>query len=511
MESQSQLLKRSEAAVLAEKKRLLEQLEQANRKTIELEANLRQNTESVTLKEKLVQEAEKRAEVLGLETVEKTKELAAMKENLAMLKSRSSALEKVGEEADAEIISLLRRAQEAESWQATIREGVAKVIVVHPDEPFDQTWQKLEDIIQSSLARPPITDDTSCIKPHGTGNTEATEGNNLPLEPRENRHDNLLKTNESNSETRKPAENMQTDEPPAPNTFSPPKALKHGDCAESLPKFPAGRGHIVPFSTLHDRLSRENSLSLFNDPAELEMLFMSTPDLQGAAMADDASKKAQEHEKVPAEPLKMCRDPNESDPVLEMQPLCAGDSTIEKPQSAPENIDSSFVNRTTSDEQPNTKRKVVSFEGTRYFTKTEVGKARRGSDATDNSSGRESESKEVKRTQKRTYSRLRQSVAQEETSIETTTEVQPTNKGLVEKGQRGPADKAEHSSHANPRPAKRSRNAGDGPERRLSPKSLASGSSRGNTAGQASITRGRGKRRTRGKMSDAFPRRAANA
>ncbi|KAJ5435269.1 hypothetical protein N7491_005864 [Penicillium cf. griseofulvum] len=509
IDAQSQLLKSSEAALLAEKERLLEQLEQVNGKTIELEANMRQNTESVTLKEKAVQEAEKRAEVLGLETAEKTKELAAMKENLAMLKSRSSALEKVGEEADAEIISLLRRAQEAESWQATIREGVAKVIVVHPDEPFDQTWQKLEDIIQSSLTRPPLTDDTSCIKPHGTGNMEATEGSNLPLEPREDRHDNLLETNESNSEACKPAENMQTDEPLGQNTFRPPKALKHDGCVESLPKFPAGNGHIVPFSTLHDRLSLGNSLPLFNDPAELEMLFMSTPDLQGGPMPDDAPKKAQEHQKVPVEPMKMSRDPNEPNPVLGMQPPRASDSTIERPQAALENIDSSFVNRTASNEPPNTKRKVVSFEGTRVFTKTEVGKARRMSDATDNSSGRESERKGVKRTQKRTYSRLRQSVAQKETSVETTTEIQPSNKASVEKSQQGPVDKTEHSSNANPRPPKRSRNAADGPERRLSPKGLASGSSRGNKAGQASITRGRGKRRTRGKMSGAFPRRAS--
>jgi hypothetical protein len=36
---------------------------------------------------------------------------------------------------------MFARAQEAESWQATIREGFAKVIDVHPDEPFEQTWQ----------------------------------------------------------------------------------------------------------------------------------------------------------------------------------------------------------------------------------------------------------------------------------------------------------------------------------------------------------------------------------
>lgn len=490
-------MKSSEAGLLAEKGRLLEQLEQAKGKTTELEASLVLKIESVTLKEKAIQEAEKKAEVLELETAQKNEELAATKENLAMLKARSSALEKVGEEADAEIISLLRRAQEAESWQATIREGFAKVIEVHPDEPFEQTWQKLEDIIQSSLARPSITSDTSCTKPHGTGNMEATEGSNLALEPREGKHDNIFETNESAKGALKTAGNMQADGSLAPKICSPPKALKHGDCVDSLPKFPAGHGHIVPFSSLHDRLSRENSLSLFNDPAELEMLFMSTPDLPGGLVPDDAPKKAHEHPKIPAEPLKTNRDLNEPNPVLGMQASGADDGKSERPQSALEKTDSSFVDKSAKNDQPNTKRKVVSFEGTRVITQTEVGRARRMSDATDNSSGRESESKEVKRTQQRTYSRLRQSVAQEETSIEKTT-------GMG-KSQRGSMD-TERSSNANPRPPKRPRNAADGPERRLSPKGLASGSSRGNTAGQASTMRGRGKRRTRGKMLDAFPR-----
>ncbi|KUM57861.1 hypothetical protein ACN42_g9316 [Penicillium freii] len=507
-EVETNLLKGSESGLLAEKERLLERLEQAKGKTIELETSLELKTESVALKEKAIQQAEKRAEVLEVETAQKNEELAAIKENLAILKSRSSALEKVGEEADAEIISLLRRAQEAESWQATIREGIAKVIEVHPDEPCEQIWQKLEDIIQRPLSKPCITGDTSCTKLHDTENMEVTEDSNLALEPREGEHHNLLEANESTQGVLNIAGNMQkTDGPLAPNICSPPKALKYGDRVDSLPKFPAGPGHIVPFSSLHDRLSRENSLSLFNDPAELEMLFMSTPDLPGALAPDDAPNKAQEHQKGPAEPLKTGQDLDEPNPSIGIQPLSADDSKAgrPRPQSVLERIDGSLVDKSAKQEQSNTKRKVVSFEGTRVITQTEVGKARRLSDATDNSSGRESESKEVKRTQQRTYSRLRQSVAQSETSIETTTEMQPANQALAGKSEQGSMDKTDHPSNANPRPPKRPRSAADGPERRLSPKGLASGSSRGNAAGQASTIRGRSKRRTRGKIPDAFP------
>ncbi|OQD61719.1 hypothetical protein PENPOL_c015G00982 [Penicillium polonicum] len=498
-EVETNLLKGSESGLLAEKERLLEQLEQAKGKTIELETSLELKTESVALKEKAIQQAENRVEMLEVETAQKNEELAAIKENLAVLKSRSSALEKVGEEADAEIISLLRRAQEAESWQATMREGIAKVVEVHPDDPCEKICQKLEDTIQASLSKPSITGDTSCTKLHDTENMEVIEGSNFALETREGEHRNPLEANKSTQGVLKTAGNMQkTDGPLAPNICSPPKALKYGDRVDSLPKFPAGPGHIVPFSSLHDRLSRENSLSLFNDPAELEMLFMSTPDLPGALAPDDAPNKAQEHQSVLAEPLKMDRDLNEPNPSIGIQPLSADDSKAGRPQSALEKIDSSLVDKSAKQEQSNTKRKVVSFEGTRVITQTEVGKARRLSDATDNSSGRESESKEVKRTQQRTYSRLRQSVAQSETSIETTTEMQPANKALVGKSEQGSMDKTDHPSNADPRPPKRPRNAADGPERRLSPKGLASGSSRGNAAGQASTIRGRSKRRTRG-------------
>ncbi|KAJ5164444.1 uncharacterized protein N7500_006274 [Penicillium coprophilum] len=490
METRSQLLKSSEAALLAERERLLEQLEQAKVKTIELEANLGMKTESAALKEKATQEAERRAQVLELETTQKTEELATMKKTVAMLESRSSALEKVGEEADAEIISLLRRAQEAENWQATIREGFAKVIDVPPDEPFEQTWQKLEDIIQSPLAQLSITGDTPCTRLDGTASMEGAEGTNLTIEPRESRHVDSLDTDGSNNKVRKPVDQMQTDGHLASNDLS-PRRLRNmvivlTRCQNSL---------LVTVIFLHDRLSREDSLSLFNDPAELEMLLMSTPDLQGHSTTGDDPKKNQEQQKI--EPLKMNRNTNEADPVFRMEPPRADDGTTERPQSAVENVDSSVVDKSANNQQANIKRKVVSFEGTRVFTKTEVGKARRMSDATDNSSGRESESKEVKKTHKRTYSRLRQSIAQEETSIEATSEGQPASKTLVGDSQQSSMKKTGHPSNAHPRPPKRPRNASDGPERRLSPKGLASGSSRGNAAGQASISRGRGKRRTR--------------
>ncbi|KAJ5773066.1 hypothetical protein N7457_007962 [Penicillium paradoxum] len=488
-EAESKLLRDSGASLRKENDSLLEQLQRVKGKTTELEAILAKKTESETLKAKAAQEAETKANLLELEAAQATGELKAMTESLAMLKSRSSALEKVGEEADAEIVSLLRRAQEAESWQATIREGFAKVIDVQPDEPFEQTWQKLEDMLQSSLARSLIAHDASCAKLQHTDSTEATQKVNIPLDKLKGKDDHAVEIDQSDKGVGPAAGNL------SPKIGSPSKALKHGHSVDSPPKRPPGLGHIVPFSSVHDRLSREDSLSLFNDPAELEMLFMSTPDFQGGLMQGDTLKGAQEPQMVPVDSQTTSREHNLSNPALKKQP--SGNESA-MPPSTIEKFENSSIDASARTELPKTKRKVVSFEGTRIFTETEVGRARRMSDATDNSSGRESESAALKKTQKRTYSRLRQSVAQEESSIETTTDVQRGKKTLEEKSQRGTINKANHSSRSNPRPPKRPRNEAHDPGRRLSPQGLASGSSRSNAADQISGTRGRGKRRTRG-------------
>ncbi|KAJ5129452.1 uncharacterized protein N7515_005491 [Penicillium bovifimosum] len=506
-EIQLQLLKSSTSALQVENDKLGAQYEQTKERIIELEESLALKTESEISKAKVAQEAEERAKVLEREMAQAKEELALMNEKFTILKARSSALEKVGEESDGEIVSLLRRAQEAESWQATIRAGFAKVIEVHSDEPFEQTWQKLEKILQSSLVQCGATRDGFHPEPQAMGDTDPTGNSNQRLNPGEGKQGDIFKVGDLNQDG-KLAEPTQMDQPMSLKVDGPSKSmLKRGDCVDSLPKFPAGFGNIVPFSSVHDvhdRLSREDSLSLFNDPAELEMLFMSTPDLQGGSTPGEALKKAQETRTLPGQSLTRSRDTMETSAALERQHVgTVGtiDSASERPQSEIEKPDES-----AKTEPRNTKHKVVSFEGTQVVTQTEVGRARRMSDTNDNSSGRGSETKEAKKTQKRTYSRLRQSVTQEETSIEATTDVQAANQSMA--GTESANN--EHASNVNPRPSKRLRNAGKGLERRLSPKGLASGSSRSNAADKGSTTRGRGRRRTRGMMSDTSMEEPAN-
>jgi hypothetical protein len=491
-EVESRISKSSEACLRLENEKLIQELDQFKQRTAELESNLELKIQSESTKDEVAREAERMLKSLEVETSHKDKELEATKERLNMLRSRSAALEKIGEEADAEIVSLLRRAQEAESWQATIREGFAKVMEVHSDEPFERTWQKMEDIMQSLVVQSTTNDvfdanahtEKNCADKDGDSPVEVGEGgakdiSTAVLDKRLSQTGGVLPTIICGS--------------------SKPVQL---DNIDSLPKLPAEHGHIVPFSSIHDRLSREDSLSLFNDPAELEMLMMSTPDLLGTVgvrptVPGDAPKGTQRLEKLSETVNEGIEN---SDAILAKKPTEAEGASAGRAKSALEKVHDPFTEGSVKSETSNTKRKVVSFEGTtRVITQTDVGRTRRMSDATGNSSGKESESKGMKRPQKRTYSRLRQSVAQEETSVESNINMGSANPNSAVIPQNTSIEMADGLS-ANQKPPKRSRNIADGSERRPSPKGLASGSSRSNLVGQAANARGRAKRRTRGKI-----------
>ncbi|CAG8216588.1 unnamed protein product [Penicillium salamii] len=474
----------------------IKELETANirtrQKADELESQLIIKTQSEHLKEEAKKEAEKALLLLELEEAKRSEEFHTMKQTLSLLECRSAALEKTGAEATAEIVSLLQRAQEAESWQVIIREGIAKVMEVQPDEPFEMTWQRIECALQPSIAQRTM-DDTVCANVQHNEDVDTAKDSNDPEGPKKR-----------NAEARFAAElserlchgsgDVNTDVKLPPNACTVSHSLEHDDCADPRHVLPIGHGHIVPFSILHEKIAPEDDdVSLFNDTAELEMLMMSTPDLRGPfaprqkAPCDDASKEAHKASETSDKDSNFAK---EVDSVIDS-------AKIEQSRRAPGNPPGLIADNRAKLEQVDTRRKVVSFEGTHVFARTEVGRTRRLSDATDNSSGIESESKETKRTQKRTYSRLRQSVAQEETSTETNAGLQSIIDDVTGNPQRDLKKMAEDPD-APRKPPKRSRKTCDEPERRLSPKGLASGSSRSNPVSLATNARARAKRRSRG-------------
>ncbi|KAJ6182189.1 hypothetical protein N7485_000831 [Penicillium canescens] len=469
-------------------------------KARELQASLALNKKSEFQTLKSTQEAEKRNKALELETNQKTEELAKMNDSLEVMKSRSLALEKVGEEADSEIIALLRRAQEAESWQATIREGFARIIEMRSDEPFEQTWQKVENILQSSPNQRPITMVSSDENLLGSTRLGLADNKQLVFGLREGGANEALEVDQRTERVCETIASCHTDLPLSQRTYNASKPLTR-ESVDWLPKMPIDVGHIVPFASLQDKLSREDSLSLFNDQAELEMLFMSTPDLQGPADAKKPPKASQGRKEMPAKPDTVGQNVCGVNSAVGKHVRKADDSKSERSNSALAKLDDPFVDTAMKSEQSNTKRKVVSFEGPDVVDQPETGRPRRISDAIDNSSGKDSEDKALKRTQKRTYSRLRQSVAQEETSVDTS--VQSPDNTLAAKPQ--VPTKTQDSDAGPAKPTKMARNATSGPERRLSPKGLASGSSKIT----ATATRARTKRTTRGdRYSQRFSQNA---
>jgi hypothetical protein len=476
---------------------LMRELEQVKKKTGELEVELELKTQSEIMKDRAAQETERILKSLQIETAGMGEQLQSTKESLNVLKSRSAAFEKIGEETDAEIVSLLRRAQEAESWQAIIREGFVRVMKVPSGEPFEQTWQKLEDILQSSGN---VLRKIFYIVFHANAQDKAHTCKNqergLSIDVEENKAADTFEADLSQRHY-KTGESCQAGGASSKNICSVLKPLEHEGFVDSLPKFPAGQ--IVPFSKFQDINSREDGLSLFNDPAELEMLMMSTPDLQGSvvlrqAVAGDMPKTIEKSGRL--SDVENKEDEKKSDAALANPPVETEDTVSGWAKSALTKSQDPFGNESANSEPLIMKRKMVSFEGTR---------TRRMSDATDNSSGQDSDSKGVKQTNKRTYSRLRQSVAQEETLIESrmSSNLGRANQSFAGNPEKASISKADDSSE-NPKPPKRARNAADGPARRLSPKGLVSANSRSSAASQAAKARARTKRRTRGKTSNLY-------
>jgi hypothetical protein len=455
-------------------------------KAEELEVNLALKTklESQTLKD--TQEAEEKIKALELVTSQKTEELAKMKDSFEMMKSRA---EEVGEEADSEVVVLLRRAQEAESWQATIREGFARIIEMHSDEPFEQTWQKVENILQSSPNQRLIANVLSSANLPGSAQLDISGKKRHILGPREDGEDEVLEVDQQTERICETIANSLTDLPLSQRIFNASKLLTR-ESVDWLPKVPVDVRDIVPFASIHDELSREDSLSSFNDPAELEMLLISTPDLEGPADAHNSPKASQGQKESSVNPSTIGQNVSGINTAMGKRMRKADGCNSERSNTVPMKFGDPFVDKTMKSEQSNPKRKVVSFEGPNDVDQAETGRSRRMSDSIDNSSGKEAEDKAPKRTQKRTYSRLRQSVAQEETSIDRI--AQPIDNPVAAKPQ-VPIQPIKSDTEPT-KPMKMARLSDPGPGRRLSPKGLASGSSKA----KATATRARTKRTTRG-------------
>ena len=489
------MTKASENKLHSEKEMAKELLDQANRKAHMLEAQLELKTQSESMMEKAKQEAEKAFVSLELEATRKSEEMQSMKQAISLLESRSAALEKIGGEADAEIVSLLQRAQEAESWQVTMREGLAKIMEIHPDEPFELTWQRIETALKLSVTQRTM-ENTLCTSVEQNDEVE-TERKGNDAEGLEKRDAEAEFANELVERIRDASERLPLEQRLPPSVCDAPKSFEHDNCVDPRRMLPIDHGHIVPFSSLHEKIAAEgDDLSLFNDTAELEMLMLSTPDLQGpfASSRRAPCDRLKDAPKAPETSDKGNEVAKEADSVVDS-------ANIEKSQLVHHGEPRGKISYDCPKiKQVNARRKVVSFEGSRLSSQTEFKGTRRLSDATDDSSGKDSESKETKRTHKRTYSRLRQSVVQDENHTDENTELQPSIEDPTTNPRQGSTITAEDPG-APCKPPKRSRKTGVEPERRLSPKSLASGSSKSNAVSTSTNLRARAKRRSRGKVS----------
>lgn len=385
---------------------------------------------------------------------QKDEELQIANQNLDAANSAKSSLEMGKEKAKAEIHSLLRRVQEGESWLMTIREAAAKFTATNPREPFAHTWSKLETILQSKAAEAQKQASTSSTR------KEAATGSGIEVSTK----------------------GIAT---------STPSAAANSD-TESTSNTRNLTSKITPFGSFGDRHSMDDDLnSPFDDSAELERLFMSTPDIQNQAAALRASAPApianNEESISKGEPLMRRGKPDRRSSGSGL------DKAIESPANPSVARAAGEVAKT---EHSTVKRKAVSF-GPQDSTTEPTGGSRQGSTQVDEDLEEDQSSKKTKRVHVHTYSRKRSDQDSQKVNASQTV----TSENICEETmQHTSAKTTKASASQHPKTSRKSADASDALERRVSPRNLVSVSSQNYTAGQT--TTGRGRRRSRSMMAE---------
>jgi chromosome segregation ATPase len=122
-EAELDLLRKSEAAALAQQKTISQQFDEAQGRIVELNDRLSsKDTEFENLQKKL--------DACQMDLLGKEEELTQVKEKLCAAESARSNLETGKAKAKSEIHALLKRLQDSERWMKNIKEASAR-----PDDP----------------------------------------------------------------------------------------------------------------------------------------------------------------------------------------------------------------------------------------------------------------------------------------------------------------------------------------------------------------------------------------
>lgn len=495
-EAELELLRKSEAAALAQKKTIFQQLDEVQGRIVELNDRLSsKDLESENLQKKL---DTCQSDLLG-----KEEELTEVKKKLCDAESARSNLETGKAKAKSEIHALLKRLQDSERWMKNIKEAI-----VRPDDPplggsFLGTWDKLRDYLSSTdINDDPCSDSQKTTVAAAVNVVNASKSPSVTLTPNrvcESPIQGFVQTTEVIYRT----QSFQ-----GGALSSPVQTRAENIDSVSHSGKPESSTVIVPFSSIRQQLSPASDSSLSPAPSELAEMLDLTPrnkSTQGDTVVETPKQKNEKRtaatsHKADDFDLRMIDEDSRSSHHQPLKLNSIATETADCHKNAMENQE---------------KQKTVTFEEGKNATRIE----KRKFSATMENPPEESASenrvvKRPERTTKRTYSRFQRSPkskgspkfsnqpnaspASEQSNRDTHTENQYTSN-----------DKRARVSVApsNSKTRGQAQGSANYLERRTSPASLASGSSRQTSAIESNpknnrwTTRGarRGGRRLRSK------------
>ncbi|KAB8268951.1 hypothetical protein BDV30DRAFT_251782 [Aspergillus minisclerotigenes] len=138
-------LREMESSIAAQQSCMQRQLHEANEKAASLEKELIAVKEESSASYKLSQE---KFDILQKNLLVKEEECTRIQKELSVETSARLNLETGKSKAKSEIHTLLRRVQDSEYWVKKIKESLDQVDAVSPKEPFSETWNRLIALLQ---------------------------------------------------------------------------------------------------------------------------------------------------------------------------------------------------------------------------------------------------------------------------------------------------------------------------------------------------------------------------
>jgi hypothetical protein len=265
-EAELELLRKSEAAALAQQKKASHQLDEVQGRIVEL--NDRLSSKDVEFKN-----LQKKLDACQSNLLEREEELTQVKKKLCDAESPRSNLETGKAKANSEIHALLKRLQDSERWAKNIKAAIAR-----PDDPSFGgpvlgTWDKLKDYLSSADNDNPGPDSQKTTVPTGLNVVNVSRSPSVALSPNricESPIQGFVQTTEVIYRT----QSFQGGELSSPvltnaragNTNS----VSHCERPESFTE-------IVPFSRIRQQLSPASSSSLSPEPSDLAEMLDLTP------------------------------------------------------------------------------------------------------------------------------------------------------------------------------------------------------------------------------------------